>query len=76
MVFDAIFIILAVCGLIVGLFASIFHLLRVSFVFLVIKVFVEVFVISFFKEMQYKVKSSETSENASGLNEEVSTTAV
>lgn len=79
--FDAIFIFLSVCGCVVGFIvsveAAISHLFRVSFIFLVIKTYVEICVISLFRDLKEKAKSGGSSETGSGLNiEEVSTTAV
>lgn len=72
--FDAIFLFLAVCGCVGGFIASVTHLFRVSFIFLAIKLYVELCLISLFRKIKAKIKTTESSSLESAM--EVSTTAV
>lgn len=64
-VLDAVFIALAFVGCLAGFIASILHLFRVSFIFLVIKVYIECCVVSLFREYRNKVNTEDSAENPS-----------
>lgn len=61
-VLDAVFVTLAFIGCLAGFIANITHLFRISFIFLVVKVYVELGVTSFYRDYKNKVKTFDTDE--------------
>lgn len=63
-VLDAVFIVLTFIGCTVGFLASITHLFRVSFIFLVIKLYIEYCVTSLFRDYRESKPKNKTVENS------------
>jgi len=68
-VMDAIFMLLALIGCFVGFFISSKHLCAVSFVFLVIKLYFEICIISLFKDYRGKVEEPINAGSVSAVSE-------